>query len=114
MLGGVRWTDVVQVISRQILPKRPSSFLAQRRTAARVWGSLLLPCAPRRDPVPKPAPAEPGHGIFGIVDLELAPLNKVQIATMWVSSPLASSFWVGERILAKQMIVDCCDRVDVS
>ena len=64
--------------------------------------------------MPKPLPTEPGHGIFGIVDLELAHLNRMQIATMWVSSLLASFFWVGEWILAKQIIVDCCDIVDVS
>lgn len=37
----------------------------------------------------------PGLGIFGIVDLELAHLNKVQIATMWVSSLLACFFLGG-------------------
>ena len=57
---------------------------------AGVWGSLLLLCAVQaRDILPKPALPVPGLGTFGmVVDLELAHLNKVQIATMWVSSLL--------------------------
>lgn len=85
------------MISWQIFIKHPfsSSVLCWTLTVARVWGLLPLLCVVQGDVLPKPAPTEPGHGIFGIVDLELVHLNKVQIAAMWVSSLLACFFGWG-------------------
>lgn len=108
---------LLRVISWQMFIEHPflSSVLCRPLPVAGVWGSLLpLLCTAEGDLLPHPAPPEPGPGMLGIADLELAHLNKVQIAAMWVSSLSACFLGGREWILAKQIIVDCCDMVDVS
>lgn len=99
---------LLQTINWQIFIEHPfsASALCQTQMVAKVWVQF------RQGPAA--GACFPSTWAWYFWHHGLAHLKKVQIASMWVSCLLACFLWVGEWILAKQIIVDCCDIVDGS